>query len=517
LPSSSLDTNPEPLSPRAAWVAAAASIPLAFLSYPGVGWWPLGFVAFAPLVVAIRRQSPGRALVIGWLSGTVMVALGFHWLLGTLRSFTRLSVLGCVAALVLVSVIQASRFAMFAWLTARGARRGWPLAPVALLAFAASETLGPALFPWNYAAVVHNVPSLMQPAEVGGPITVTLVLLAANVAVAEAVARRWRSAAVLASGVLVAWLWGAWRMTVVDLRVAEATPVKIGLVQANVSIEAKRANPQQSVAEHLRLTRELVRGTTPRPELVVWSETNLAEAIAERDIPSEVFRQVGERVQAPVIVGAVVSSGGRRFNSALLVGQGGTVTGRYDKQQLLPFAEYPGIERSFGWQARLFPYTGRFSPGPEAGTLKLGDHEIAVSICYEDVLPTVVRRGVAAGHPDLLINISNDAWFGATPESEIHLALAKFRAVEHRRFLVRSGNTGVSAFIDPTGRVLARSRPFQQETMMHEVRWLRGRTVFEALGSAPWWLATALSLLAAFVPARRRLANPSTRTPSQIG
>jgi apolipoprotein N-acyltransferase len=107
---------------------------------------------------------------------------------------------------------------------------------------------------------------------------------------------------------------------------------------------------------------------------------------------------------------------------------------------------------------------------------------------------------------DLLANLTNDAWFGDTTEPWIHLALAKFRAIEHRRFFVRSTNSGVSAFIDPVGRVLVHGGTFQEQTLVHEIAWLKGRTGYELLGNYPFWIVALFSVYAAFAKRTKKTA-----------
>ena len=111
-----------------------------------------------------------------------------------------------------------------------------------------------------------------------------------------------------------------------------------------------------------------------------------------------------------------------------------------------------------------------------------------------------MNRIVAHADPDLLVNLTNDAWFGDSTEPWIHLALAKMRAVEHRRYLVRATNTGVSAIIDPVGRVPLYSHTFREESLIGVVKMMRQKTVYEVLGDSPWWLASAAMLVLAFVP-----------------
>jgi apolipoprotein N-acyltransferase len=144
-------------------------------------------------------------------------------------------------------------------------------------------------------------------------------------------------------------------------------------------------------------------------------------------------------------------------------------------------------------------------PGKRYDPLTFGQHQIATIICYEDIIPSFVNRIVNNGDPDLIANLTNDAWFGDTTEPWIHLALSTLRAVEHRRFFVRSTNSGVSAIIDPVGRVVKHGETFEQAAILGEVAWLHGTTVYEVLGDIPWWLVSLGSLGLAFVRPRRRL------------
>ncbi|MBC7171482.1 MAG: apolipoprotein N-acyltransferase, partial [Polyangiaceae bacterium] len=155
----------------------------------------------------------------------------------------------------------------------------------------------------------------------------------------------------------------------------------------------------------------------------------------------------------------------------------------------------------------LSPNSSKFTPGTHLEPLPFGEHRIGTLICYEDVLPEFTRQLVSASKPDLLVNITNDAWFGQSQEPLIHLALAKFRAVEHHRYLVRATNTGMSAIVDPVGRVVAQSGVFERASLVGEVAMLRGETLFAAVGPFPGYLALFACAFLAF-RYRRRPANP---------
>jgi apolipoprotein N-acyltransferase len=198
------------------------------------------------------------------------------------------------------------------------------------------------------------------------------------------------------------------------------------------------------------------------------------------------------------------------YNSALLTDREGEVVGRFDKQKLVLFSEEMPFGETFPILYEWSPNSGKFVAGNRYDPLSVGKHQIATVICYEDIIPGFVNRIVNNGDPDLIANLTNDAWFGDTTEPWIHLALSKLRAVEHRRYFVRSTNSGVSAIVDPVGRTVLTTPTFEQAALVGEVRWLRGRTAYQILGDVPFWLAFAASVVLAF----RRFDWKSGRPPS---
>ena len=202
-------------------------------------------------------------------------------------------------------------------------------------------------------------------------------------------------------------------------------------------------------------------------DVIVWPESSYPFAI-DRDQPADLPPSHRARVRrgfdTPLLFGTV-TIGDRRvepypFNTALMLDAEGRFTARFDKNFLLVFGEYIPFYERMKWVQTLIPEASNFARGDSVTTFplevpRLGDRghvKLGPMICYEDIIPSFGRRLVAQ-RPNLLVNITNDAWFGATSEPYEHLALAVFRAVEHRLDLVRAVNTGVSAFVDATGRV----------------------------------------------------------------
>ncbi len=513
--------------PWVAFAGAALSGVLYWASFAGVDIWPFAFVAFVPLYVALQGQTPKRAFLLGTLAGATMNVLGFTWLLNMLETFSGFPLPANIFFLLVVCGYQGTRVGAMGWLYARATARGWPRVPVILCAFIASELAYPLLFPWYFAATMHNVPVLMQVAELGGPVLVGLVLLGANLALSEPVLARLEqrpiNVRVLGGGLAALGLslvFGAVRISRVDARAMAAPAVKVGVVQGNMGLMAKREDPAEGLRRHLKTTSDL---REQGIQFVVWSESSVTFPVRD-DMAKRVLKSnVGEKLHIPAIFGGVVNHQGPErlmwFNVALSTDASGELTGRYDKEYLLQFGEHLPFGETFPILYKWSPNSGAFTPGTKLDPLYITTdgvtHKVAVLICYEDIIPAFTNALVGATNPDLLVNITNDAWFGATTEPWEHLALAQLRAVEHRRYLIRSTNSGVSAIVDPVGRLVDHGevRDVQHGSYPHAdelvgtVHWMNGKTLYEIVGDSVWWLGTAAAVLGCFLRRKRTAAR----------
>ena len=508
---------------RLAEAGAVLSGLLYWLAFAGFDIWPLTFFAWVPLYLSLFGQTTKRATWLGFLSGLTMNLGGFYWLLNMLRTFSGFPTALCLVFVVIICAYQGGRLAFMGWVHGRAQTKGWPVPLAFAGAFVVSEIgLYPLLFPWFYATTVHKVPILSQLADIGGPILVGLVLVAVNLAVAEPLRARLASTRELALdkrvigasvlALLFALVYGAARISMMTSKIAAAPKVHVGYVQGNMGLMQKREDPGEGLRRHRRLTAEL---KSKGAELVVWSESSVTFAVPESlGTKSSFYKdKFAASLAVPTIFGGVLyrvdPDRERWFNSALATNAAGDITGRYDKQFLLAFGEYLPLGDTFPIMYKWSPHSGRFSPGtsldPVEIDIKGEKHKVTVLICYEDILPRFTNAAVGHANPELLVNITNDAWFGDTTEPWEHLALAKLRAVEHRRYLVRSTNTGVSAIIDPTGAIVegTLSSTFKAEARDAEIRWLSGGTLYESVGDAPWYLATLAMGVACFRRRRR--------------
>lgn len=513
------------VSNRLHLVLAALSGLLYYLSFPGVDFWPLTFVVWTPWMLGLVGRTPKQALLGGLVLGLVVGVTGFYWLLEMLETFSGFGPALCAVFMLLLCAYQAGRFSLLGWLYVRGVDRGHARGLLFCLAFVASETAYPMLFPFTFAATVHEVYPLVQVAEIGGPIAVGLTLLAPSWLLALVLESRLRlrragrpatfrallgevgpkRAAALLAVPVVSALYGLVRIVQVDAIVAHAEKIKVGLVQANMGLAEKRTEFEEGRRRHEQATKKL--RTKHRAELVVWSETSLAGAIHERDVEA-VYGKLAKKLKVPTIMGAVLArrvDDARKyalFNSAVLGTPEGRIEGRYDKQYLLAFGEYLPLGERFPILYEWSPKSGHFTPGTSFSPLRFGKHEIAVFICYEDIIPSFVNRLMNESSPELLVNMTNDAWFGDTTEPWEHMALSTLRAVEQRRFFVRSTNSGISGFVDPVGRILQKTGTFEQAAIAQEVAWMTSWTPYRLLGNWPWIFGTLASFGFAFF--RRR-------------
>lgn len=302
--------------------------------------------------------------------------------------------------------------------------------------------------------MAHNT-LLIQLADVTGAAGVSFLIVMVNVVFKEHFVR-WqeqrRSDAALWSAALVTGVvvLGVLAYGLSCLSAGPRAVIRAGVVQANISL-AEAWDPVQkpsTVERHLELSRRILPG---RPDLIVWPETSFPQFIWQYPGLWDRVRDLARGAAVPLMVGAVTREGKDYFNSAILVGRDGKEGLRYDKTHLVLFGEFIPFRRAFPFLAGLIGIDD-FTPGRADRLFSfLPGAPFSVLICFEDTLPWLARRAVDQGAL-FLVNMTNDAWFAASPGAAMHFDNAVFRAVENRRSLVRSTNTGQSGLIDMYGR-----------------------------------------------------------------
>lgn len=197
-------------------------------------------------------------------------------------------------------------------------------------------------------------------------------------------------------------------------------------------------------------------------------------------------------------------------NSAFLIESSGKVLGRYDKTHLVPFGEYVPLRGILSFLGPLVEAVGTFEPGTHFMPLSDGHHRLGVVICYEDIFPEIGREQVRNG-AQLLLNITNDAWYGPTSALQQHLDMAVFRAIETRRAVARAANTGISAFVAPGGQLIGRTDPWAPAVLIAPIPLLDRLTFYVRYGDVFAWSAVAL-LVGCLAGLPRRLQRVTRRS-----
>jgi apolipoprotein N-acyltransferase len=454
------------------WRLALATVSglLLTISFPPFHFYLAAWISLAVLMTAIAGARPRFAALCGFVHGIVFFIPTLSWLYDTFRIHGGVTVLMSTVSLCVISAACSFFPLLFAWAFASIGRRSIGLACVAAPFLWVAQEFAkdqlPAIgFPWNmlgYAAGHSLV--LAQLAALGG-VWLLSFLIAAFSALAFWAMFEWlsgrhgRGYAVLGAGVALVLIAGTG-----DRWVPQAQPDHVArLVQSDFALSD--SIPPDWLITHAGEMNELQKlSTAPDaagkpPGLVVWSEVPAPFSMEEPAFAARAI-QIGSATTDGFLAGVVdwkvkPGEGWRAFNSAALIAPSGRETFLYDKVHLVPFSEYLPWSHWFGFVRRITLDVASFSSGTEykVGTLPDG-RRFGVFICYESVFPGEVRRFAANG-AEVLINISDDAWFGRSAAPEQHLAMARVRAIENRRWLLRSTNNGHTVSVDPYGRIVA--------------------------------------------------------------
>lgn len=529
-------TTPRLLASRP--VLAILSGLLLFLSFPKFGHGGVAFVALVPLLLALPGTRGRRAFFLGWLCGAVSGCGLLYWTAQVVVQFGGLGWSLALTCLLLLSAAYALFHGLFGWLAAAFVARFGPagllLAPAAWVATEVLRAHTFFRFPWcllGYTQFEH--PVVAQIASVTAVYGVSFVLVACASTLAYArletrPAARGRALAGLAALLAGVLGFGALRLS----RAADppGTRLTVGLVQASIAQDEKWAPSFAfaNVAAHEELSRAAAaRGA----RLVVWPESAVPFRYDHTPAVRRRLDALAGELRVHLLFGnddAVGDFGSERFYvGAKMLGPDGGLRLRYHKMRLVPFGEYVPLQpllALFGsGAARLVQQVADFTPGDEAVVGALDGGTLGALICYEAIFPDLARRFTERG-AGLLVNVTNDGWYGRSSAPHQHFAMAAFRAVENGVFVVRAANTGISGVIDPFGRVRARSALFERTALVHDVVLAEpapgGRTFYARHGDvfafACLALTAVLALAARPAPFRYTLRPNSSGSASGV-
>jgi apolipoprotein N-acyltransferase len=519
--------------PPRAWILALVSSVLQILVFPNINLYFLCWIAMAPLLYALLRgrggegelfNSEGKSLrpftvwqgfLIGWASGVVWYLGTCYWIYPVMHVYGRLP--GVAATLITIAFciymgLHHGAFTALVVMMARrsttGNRRPLLLAPVFWTAIELfrDRVIGD---PWNPlgGAQIDNIP-FARMSEVAGVYGLSFAVMLVNCALVAAIllrGQRRKNLLVATAAAAIALQIGMFAKPAPFTATRQAV-----LMQENVPLlDQPEWTPRyfdQTISELVKQSVEAApKGNNPG--LIIWPESPAPFFIADPRLQQWLVAMAQDRNSYLVIgsLGETHEPGGRQqlLNSALVMDPRGNMVGQYDKIHLVPFGEYVPFQNLLFFANKLTREVGDFARGSQRKVFDLGGIHAGVFICYESIFPDEVREFTANG-AQVLINISDDLWYGETGAPAQHLQMARMRAVENHRWILLATNNGTTASIDPLGRVVKQAprntrtalvAPFSLETEV---------TFYSRYGDVFAWTCVVISLLAVFVRWRYR-------------
>ncbi|MBG0789554.1 MAG: apolipoprotein N-acyltransferase [Desulfovibrionaceae bacterium] len=488
---------------------------LALVCIAAVGAW-IGFANplfhFPPVVLAfplglawigLRATSGKNAFKYGWLAGTLAATGCYYWMVIPVQIYGGLPWYIALPCPLLLAAFMSLYYGLFSLSMHFAGQRisGIALCLLAGLSWTTLEMLSSFVlsgFPWiNLSAAFAAWPVAIQGASVLGAYGLSGVL--ACLAVAALLCSTYRSAlwltVVLAIGLTA---FGVYRTSAFDVGQRDYT---VSLIQGDVDQGAKWTPEYltKTVRKYTRLSIEAIE--REQPDLVIWPETAMTFFVQDQSPLRQGLEILARETKTPIVIGSPAylitdpkTKAYNLFNRAWLMDATGATNQFYDKEHLVPFGEYMPFEDWVPFE-KLVQAAGNFLPGVENRPLVSGDVALGMLICYEAIFPELAQRQVSMG-ANVLVNISNDAWFGNTSAPAQHLDLAVMRAVEQGRWLARCTNTGITAFVDPVGRIAAKGTQFRAESLSMRIAPLTGLTVYHRIRD---WLDAAVYVITAAI------------------
>jgi len=497
-------------------ILAGLSGLLLFLSFPLFGYGIVAWTALVPLFFALKEATPRAGFRIGFLAGLVAHIGIFYWIVYVVVHYGYLPMYAGIAAMLLLAAYLSIYTACFAAGVVFLKQRGTPLIISAPLLWTLLEFLRAHLltgFPWGSLAYSQYLyTKTIQISDVTGIYGITFAIVLVNTVLYDLLSEGLRRRRLLFetgfTGALIAavLVYGYARTAEIDNILMKAASMPVALVQGNIEQSVKWDPLYQS--QTIDIYGSLSRDSIPSGNgLIVWPET-AAPFYFQRSGPlQDAVVDIARKSGSMILFGSPSygeEEGATHYmNSAFLLGPDGTLGGRYDKVHLVPYGEYVPLRRFFPFIGKLVVGVGDFKAGRGFYPLTFAEHRLGVLICYEGIFPEAAReyKKEKAG---LLVNITNDAWFGRTSAPHQHLSMTVFRAIENRLYLVRAANTGISAIIDPKGAIVSRTGLFERGTLRGGVKIIDEKTVYAAYGDAFVYLCAIALIIVTILTTQRR-------------
>ena len=479
----------------------------------GVPWGLFAWVALLPLHRILLGATTRQAFLRGWLTGFLAFIGTMYWVVTAMHLYGKVPLPISIVLMLVLAGYLGLYVGLYAWgftrLEQRWATGAWIAAPCLWVALEYARTHALSGLPWGLLGYsqFQRLP-LIQIANITGVYGVSFLIVLVNVSLfllfrwtltenPRSLSRPWIPLASTAAAILGVWFYGLGQ-----LYLPPSDSLTVGIVQANID-QAHKWDTAYRV-ETLKRYRRLTDTVSPESDLILWPEAATPFMFEQEPDYRSLVTGMTQDAGVPLLFGSPALRRERDgtpylLNSAYLLDRSGAITGRYDKQHLVPFGEYIPLERILFFLDKLVVGIGDFHPGPGPTLLSFAREpdqrqtRFGVAICFEVIFPDLVRRLAREG-ADFLITITNDAWFGDTVAPHQHFGMVVFRAVENRMAFARAANTGVSGFIDPTGRILTATPIFTEHAAIGSIPLSAPSTLYTRFGDVFAWACVIMAV-----------------------
>jgi apolipoprotein N-acyltransferase len=485
-------------------------------AFPNIGAGWLAFCALVPLFISINNLSAFDCFRLGFLTGFVHYISLVYWSAYTMSVYGDLPWALSIPAMFLLACYLALYPAFFSLIISRQKKKPLLFLLTVPVLWVSCEYVRSFLlsgFPWELLGYSqYKETSLIQIAEFSGVYGLSFLIACINgiiyiaylgffkkILFNKEISKKLSICSLTGGAIIIClvWIFGKYEIKQIGQLIKNSKSVKITVVQGNIdqSIKWDPKFQQATIEKYLKLS---FSAAQENPELVVWPET-AAPFYYQENSPLTFLIQSGiaDFNKSFIIGSPSYSFNGNEvkyFNSAYLLGPDGSLAGKYDKVHLVPFGEYVPLKRLLPFVGKMVQQIGDFAPGEKGKTLLWEKGHIGILICYEIIFPYISRLEVQ-NNSSLLINMTNDAWYGRTGAPYQHFSMAVLRAVENRRSLVRAANTGISGFIDPAGRIVSATNLYEDAVLTNTVPLLEHKTFYTRFGDVFCRLCAGLTIL----------------------
>jgi apolipoprotein N-acyltransferase len=481
--------------------------------FPTIDFYVLAWFVLVPFLLSLYEKNPKQAFLSGVFFGIPYFFGTLYWIYHSINYYGDISFIpsiGIVFILCLYLSLFTGFFALLFSMTLKNTNLpSLFLAPIFWVSLEYLRSYVFTGFPWSSLGYSqYKVLTLIQIADITGIYGISFILVAVNGAIADIFLIRRRvkdiplfplshtvvGFSVLVILLLVTIVYGNWRM-------GQQMPgeyVRVSIVQGNIE-QDKKWEPafQRYVMEtYIDLSHKAVSSS---PSLIVWPETAVPFIFKKDDPRTRELIQAHSNLDTYLLFGSILYKGdqeGKTYysNSAVLLDRTGNDVYEYDKIHLVPFGEYIPLQKVLFFINKLVVGVGDYSPGNQHSLAETPFGSFATVICYEIIFPGLVRK-FFTDKGNILVNITNDAWFGKTTGPYQHFSMTVFRAIENRKPLIRAANTGISGFIDSKGRIISKTELFQQVILTRDIKTNDTKSFYTKYGDLFSYLCIVLSIV----------------------